>query len=67
MLAGSDSGGGVIDTLASTAYTLKEKKEGKAQLTFWAQTLGAKQLLPLALDDAGLVSQEASSNQLLAG
>lgn len=37
------------------------------QLTMWAHTLGADHLLPLALDDAGLVSPQESAHQLLAG
>ncbi len=36
-------------------------------LTLWAHKLGAGHLLPLALDDAGLVSPQESSHQLLAG
>lgn len=38
-----------------------------ARLTQWAHRLGAGHLLPLALDDAGLVSSQESSHQLLAG
>jgi hypothetical protein len=38
-----------------------------AQLTFWAHQLGAGHLLPLALDDAGLVSPQVPSSPLLAG
>lgn len=38
-----------------------------AQFTLWAHQLGAGHLLPLALDDAGLVSSQETSHQLLAG
>lgn len=38
-----------------------------AQLTMWAHRLGAGHLLPLALDDAGLVPLQKSAHQLLAG
>ena len=38
-----------------------------AQFTFWAHQLGAEHLLPLALDDAGLPSLQASSPRLRAG
>lgn len=37
------------------------------RLTWWAQRLGAGHLLPLALDDAGLISPTAPPHQLLAG
>src|SRR5579875_1395822 len=37
------------------------------QLTMWAHRLGAGHLLPLALDEAGLVSPQESTHQLLAG
>lgn len=37
------------------------------QLIFWAQRLSARQLLPLALDDAGLASPEDFSSRRLAG